>query len=74
MKEWWEGPEELRAIPHSFSIVLRDRRDPMAVYMDMATDKVSARAPIFTLSEYPDALINTPVGVLHGTSVSLDLV
>lgn len=46
VKEWWEGFEELKAIPHSFAIVLKHGRGHIAVFMDLATDKVCLMASV----------------------------
>jgi hypothetical protein len=40
VKEWYEGFEELRAIPHSFALILRNGESSMMFFSDSNTEKV----------------------------------
>ncbi|KAN0126066.1 hypothetical protein V8E53_015405 [Lactarius tabidus] len=39
VKEWYEGFEELRAIPHSFALILRNGESSMMFFSDSNTEK-----------------------------------
>lgn len=42
IKEWHEGYEELKAIPHSFALEFKDRnKDTWSLYADSEADKVT---------------------------------
>lgn len=40
LREWNEGYEELKAIPHSFAIEFKDNRAPWAMFADSEEEKV----------------------------------
>jgi len=40
IKEWYEGFEELRAIPYSFALVLGNGDLPVMFYSDTSAEKV----------------------------------
>jgi hypothetical protein len=40
VKEWYEGFEELRSIPHSFALVLSNGEPPVMFFSDTAPEKV----------------------------------
>lgn len=40
MKEWNEGYEDLKAIPHSFAIEFNDKRGPWSMFCDQEEEKV----------------------------------
>ncbi|KAJ7583681.1 hypothetical protein C8J56DRAFT_954690 [Mycena floridula] len=39
LREWDEGYEELKALPHSFALEFKDRRGPWAMYTDTEEEK-----------------------------------
>ncbi|KAH9074789.1 hypothetical protein EDB83DRAFT_1870110 [Lactarius deliciosus] len=39
VKEWYEGFEELRAIPHSFALILGSGESPMMLFSDTSAEK-----------------------------------
>lgn len=41
LREWNEGYEELKAIPHSFAVEFKDSRGPWGMFCDEEEDKVS---------------------------------
>lgn len=67
--DWWEGFEELKAIPHSFAIALNHGQGSIAVFMDSATDKVCLVSHAFC----DISLISSSAGILHGASTSFDV-
>lgn len=40
IKEWYEGFEELRSIPHSFALVFTNGEPPLMFFSDTAPEKV----------------------------------
>ena len=48
IKEWYEGFEELRSIPHAFALVLANGEPPIMLFSDSAPEKVCA----FTVCAY----------------------
>ena len=40
IKEWYEGFEELRSIPHAFALVLANGEPPIMLFSDSASEKV----------------------------------
>jgi len=48
VKEWSDGFEELRAMPHSFAIVFAGHRDPMLAYTDSSREKADLAGFLLT--------------------------
>lgn len=46
LREWNEGYEDLKAIPHSFAIEFKDGRSPWSMYSDSEEDKVCMPLPV----------------------------
>ena len=67
MKEWYQGYEELEAIPHSFAIEFRDGQGSWAMFADSAEEKVSLTFHIIhTLTRGPTKI--KLLGLLYQTS------
>lgn len=40
LREWHEGYEELRALPHSFALEFKDGQGPWSIFLDSEEEKV----------------------------------
>jgi hypothetical protein len=43
IKEWYEGFEELRSIPHAFALCFANGEPPIMLFSDTAPEKVPCR-------------------------------
>ena len=59
LREWYEGYEELKAIPNSFAIQFRDGQGPWSVFSDTEEEKVGARLPSSPAGETDVRLSNS---------------
>ena len=59
LREWYEGYEELKAIPNSFAIQFRDGQGSWSVFSDTEEEKVSARLPSSPAGETDVRLSNS---------------
>ena len=47
IKEWYEGFEELRSIPHAFALCFTNGEPPIALFSDTAPEKVPSHLSLY---------------------------
>jgi hypothetical protein len=47
LREWDEGYEELKALPHAFALEFKDHRSPWAMYTETEEEKVACSSELF---------------------------